>query len=296
MDRQQFLKGSLLGAAGLATFVPKKMFATDRAENMALSDVRITAVKTYIHKKALFVKIETDAGVSGWGEGDHDNTYVVAKAVNELAKPILLNENPFESEFLWHQILYKGEDLGLSGLIMGALAGIDNALWDIKGKLLGVPVYKLLGGCKAEKIKVYGSFGIGEGKNRKTPREAAAIASDFVAKGYDTVKVRMQIRVLNRNPEPDFTESYYSAVRNAIGDDINLFADFNNGYTPGKAVDLIKKLHEKYNVLLVEEPVHYHDYDGLRQCVEASPIRIAAGEHAFNRWDFKELIIRPTHT
>ncbi|MGB5820382.1 MAG: mandelate racemase/muconate lactonizing enzyme family protein [Saonia sp.] len=292
MNRKQFLRGSLMGAAGLGAFGTGKVFANENSVDQTVTDVKIKDIKTYIHKKALFVKIETDAGISGWGEGDHDNTAVVAKAIHKIGKPIVLNQDPFESEYLWHQILYKGEDLGLSGLSTGALAGIDNALWDLKGKLLGVPTYKLLGGCNVEKIKVYGSFGIGEGKKRKTPAQAAEIASDFVARGYDTVKLRMQLRVLNRNPDPDFTEEYVKAVRNAVGDNIHLFVDFNNGYTPGKAVDLIKRLREKYNVVLVEEPVHYHDYDGLRQCVEASSVRIAAGEHEFNRWDFKDLITR----
>ncbi len=291
MNRKQFLQGSLLGAAGLGTAGMQKVMGNSPAVAQVPDDIKITDVKTYIHKKALFVKVETNLGVSGWGEGDHDNTAVVSKAIHKVGKPIVLGENPFESEYLWHQILYKGEDLGLSGLSTGALAGIDNALWDLKGRILQMPVHQLLGGCKVEKIKVYGSFGIGD-RNRKTPVEAAATAMDFVSKGYNTIKLRMQIRVLNRNPEPDDTEQYVKAVRDAIGDDKILFVDFNNGYTPGKAIELIKRLYEKYNVLLVEEPVHYHDRDGLRQCVEASPIRIAAGEHEFNRWDFKELITK----
>ena len=292
MNRKQFFQHSLLGAAALAAPGRNLSLQNQSLDDRAPREVKISDVKTYVHDRALFVRIETDAGISGWGEGDHDNRKVVAKAVHQVGKRYLINENPFESEYLWHQILYKGEDLGLSGLSMGALAGIDNALWDLKGKLLNVPVYMLLGGCKVEKIKVYGSFGIGEGEKRKSPQEAAAIAAGFVEKGYDTVKVRMQIRVLNRNPDPDFTETYVKEVRKVVGDDIQLFADFNNGYTAGRAIELIKILYEKYNVQLIEEPVHYHDYDGMRQCVEASPIRIAAGEHSFNRWDFKELITR----
>ncbi len=101
----------------------------------------------------------------------------------------------------------------------------------------------------------------------------------------------MQIRTLGRNPDPDPTEAYVKAVRQAIGDEATLFVDFNNGYTAGKAVSLILKIYEKYNVQIVEEPVSYKDYDGLRQCVEASPIRIAAGEHDFNRWEVRDLIM-----
>lgn len=292
MNRAQFIKGSLFGSLSLGALGTSNLVAQNHRLKTESSGIKVTDVKIYIHKKALFVKIETDAGISGWGEGDHDNTAVVAKAIEKLAKPIVLGQDPFESEYIWHQILYQGEDLGLSGLSTGALAGVDNALWDLKGKILGVPTYKLLGGCNVEKIKVYGSFGIGEGVKRMSSDMAAHTAADFVSKGYDTVKLRMQLRVLNRNPEPDPTEEYVKAVRKAIGDNISLFVDFNNGYTPGKAIELIKKLEEKYNVVLVEEPVHYHDYEGLRQCVMASSIRIAAGEHEFNRWDFKDLITK----
>jgi L-alanine-DL-glutamate epimerase-like enolase superfamily enzyme len=247
-------------------------------------------VRTFGHPKALFVKIETDAGISGWGEGDHDHIPVVAKVVRELCKPHLVGEDPFESEYLWNKIFFLGEDIGTNGVSTGALAGIDNALWDLKGKLLGLPVYKLLGGNKTEKVKVYGSFGRGEGKGVKTAEECGKTAAKFIEKGYDTVKLRMQIRTLGRNPDPDPTEAYVKAVRQAIGDDATLFVDFNNGYTAGKAIALILKIYEKYNVQIVEEPVSYKDYDGLRQCVEASPIRIAAGEHEFNRWEIRDLI------
>ncbi len=250
----------------------------------------ISEVKTYIHPKALFVKVTTKEGVSGWGEGDHDNTMVIAQIIQQLAKPILLGQDPFESEYIWHEILYQNEDLGLSGALSGALAGIDNALWDLKGKITNLPVYKLLGGAKTEKVKVYGSFGVGTGEKRMSSTDAAKIASGFVEKGYDTVKLRMQIRVLDRNPDPDPTLKFAEAVRAAIGDQITLFLDFNNGYTSGAAIPLIQKLHEKYNVALVEEPVHYKDYQGLKKCVEASPIKIAAGEHDFNRWDYRHLI------
>jgi L-alanine-DL-glutamate epimerase-like enolase superfamily enzyme len=292
MNRKDFLKGSVLGPLGLATTGSDGFGQKNRLLKTEKESVKITDVKTYWHQKALFVKIETDAGLSGWGEADHDNIEVLIKTIHTVFKAQVVGQNPFESEYIWHQALYKGEDLGLSGVSTGAISGIDNALWDLKGKLLGVPVYQLLGGCNVKKIKVYGSFGIGDGAIKLTPDQAAKTAADLAALGHDTVKMRMQIRVLNRNPEPDVTESYFKAVRQAIGDKIELFADFNSGYTPGKAIEMIKRLYEKFNIAIAEEPVHYRDYDGLRQCVEASPIRIGAGEHDFNRFDIKELITR----
>jgi L-alanine-DL-glutamate epimerase-like enolase superfamily enzyme len=289
MNRSQFLKGGLAGSLGLGV-LPLQTLAQTSKEKTLKGVIKITAVKTYVHPTACFVKIETDAGISGWGEGDHDHIPIVAKAIRDVGAKYLIGEDPFNSEYLWNHIFYLGEDLGTNGIATGALAGIDNALWDLKGRLLNQPVHKLLGSNKVDKIKVYGSFGRGERNKIKTPDECAKIAADFVAKGYDTIKLRMQIRIQNRNPEPEPTVQYVEAVRKAIGDNVTLFVDFNNGYTPGKAVELILKIYEKYNVNIVEEPVSYKDYDGLRQCVEASPIRIAAGEHEFNRYEVRDLI------
>ncbi|NBC58084.1 MAG: hypothetical protein GVY05_07360 [Bacteroidetes bacterium] len=252
--------------------------------------VKISEVKVYRVPRAIFIKVETDAGVSGWGEAGHDNPTVVSEIFRTYIKSMAVGKDPFQSEALWHNIVYFCEDLGLSGVLMSALAGLDNALWDLKGKLLKMPVYKLLGGAGMEKMKVYGSFGVDNG--RKSTKKAQNSAEEFLDNGYDTFKLRMQIRTRKRNPENDLTEDYVKAVRQVIGDDNTLFVDFNYGYTAGKAVDMIKRLYEKYNVALVEEPVHYHDYKALAEVVQQSPIRIAAGEHQFNRWDFKNLIIQ----
>jgi len=292
MNRNSFLK--LAGLGSFAAITPTNTLLSNEYGNKkkltAKTDIKVTAVKTYVHPTACFVKIETDAGISGWGEADHDHTQIVAKAIREVGAKYVIGKDPFDSEYIWNNIFYLGEDLGTNGVATGALAGIDNALWDLKGKITGLPVHKLLGSNNVEKIKVYGSFGRGEGKKIKTAEECGKIAADFVAKGYDTVKLRMQIRIQNRNPLPDPTLNYVKAVRKAIGDDITLFVDFNNGYTPGIAIQNILKCYELYNVSVVEEPVSYKDYDGLSQCVEASPIRIAAGEHEFNRFEIRDLI------
>jgi len=287
MQRRKFIRNGLAigGAYPLLPGVKKS------ANEVHQSGIKITNVRTYVHPRALYVKIETDAGISGWGEGDHDHTAIISKIIHQIAKPILIGQDPYNSEYIWNQVFFTGEDVGTNGAATGALAGIDNALWDLKGKASNLPVYKLLGGNKTDKIKVYGSFGRGEGSEVQSPEVCGKRAAKFVEQGYDTVKLRMQIRTLGRNPDPDPTFEYASAVRKAIGDKTRLFIDFNNGYTPGKAIELIRKLHEHLNVELVEEPVSYKDYNGLKQCVESSTISIAAGEHEFNRWEIRDLIL-----
>lgn len=288
INRKQFITAaaSLTGGA----FLPGKLTAGATAQ-IPTGQVKITNVKPYVFKKATFVKIETDAGISGWGEADHDYPKLTADVVGEICKKELIGQDPFNSEYLWHTIFFKGEDAGSTGLLPGALAGVDNALWDLKGKLLNLPVNKISGGFNIDKVRVYGSFAAGEDpKTRKSPDEMAKTAIDFVSQGYTTIKARMQIRQLNIDPIDDDTFRIIAAIRKAVGDEIEIFVDYNNGFTPAKAISITRKLVEHFNIEAVEEPVTYHDYHGLRQVVEAVEIPVMAGEHEFNRFQMRELI------
>jgi len=288
INRKQFLTAAV-GLTGGA-FLPEKLIAGTTAQIPA-GEVKITNVKPYVFKKATFVKIETDAGISGWGEADHDYPKLTAAVIDEICKKELIGDDPFDSEYLWHNIFFKGEDAGSTGLLPGALAGVDNALWDLKGKILNLPVNKISGGFNIEKVRVYGSFAAGEDrKTRKTPDEMAKTAVDFVSQGYKTIKARMQIRQLNIDPIDDDTFRIIAAIRKAVGDDIEIFVDYNNGFTPAKAISLTRKLVEHFNIAAIEEPVTYHDYHGLRQVVEGVDIPVMAGEHEFNRFQMRELI------
>lgn len=288
INRKQFIAA----AAGLTggAILPGKLSAGTTLQIPA-GQVKITDVKPYVFKSATYVKIETDVGISGWGEADHDYPKLTAAVIDEICDKELEGKDPFDSERIWHTIFFKGEDAGSTGLLPGALAGVDNALWDLKGKILGMPVHKISGSFGAEKVKVYGSFAAGENvKTRKTPEQMAKTAVGFVEQGYTTIKARMQIRELRINPENDDTFEIVKAVRNAVGDNIEIFVDYNNGYTPAKAITLTKKLYEHFNIAAIEEPVTYHDYHGLRQVVDGVDIPVMAGEHEFNRFQMRELI------
>jgi galactonate dehydratase len=250
----------------------------------------ITGLRVFALPSATYVKVETDVGVSGWGEGDHEEPRLIAAAIDQLLKPHVMGKNPFESEGIWYRSFFEAMESGTSGLVPGAIAGVDNALWDLKGKLLGVPVHHLLGGTGLEKVSVYGSYGRRSRGRFRTNEEMAKIAEDFVAKGYTAIKARMQIRELHKNPPFAFTYDCVKAVRQAIGDKIALFVDFNNGYTPAKAIHLGLKLCEDFNVTVIEEPVSNLDYPGLRQVVDALPCDVNAGEHEYTKWQFRDLI------
>lgn len=287
MNRKNFFQS--LAALGGATLLSNRVFSADET-NKLKGQIKITDVKPYVFDKATFVKIETDAGISGWGEADHDYPKLVAAVIDDACKKFVVGRDPFDTEFIWNQLYFQLEDIGFSGLLPGTIAGIDNALWDLKGKLLNLPVHKISGGSNIDKVRVYGSFGRGSGKSKKTADEMAKIAVEYVEQGYKTVKARMQIRQLNVDPDPDDTFNVIKTVRQAIGDEIELFVDFNNGYTPSKAIVLGLKLYEQLNVTAIEEPVSMQNYTGLRQVVDALPIPVMAGEHEFNKWQVKDLI------
>lgn len=283
MNRNHFLRTGLGIALGpqLISLVPPSVRKM----------VKITDIRAYVFRNAAFVKIETDAGVSGWGEGDHEFTPINGKIVEEILKPRLVGQDPFDSEYLWYDSFFEGFEGGSTGFVPGALAGIDNALWDLKGKLLDLPASKLMGGNRLEKIAVYGSYGRRKKGGYKTPDEMAAEGLRFAEQGYKTIKARMQLYDRERNPPFAFTYDCIRAVRKAVGDPVDIFVDFNNGYTAKRAIELGLKLYENFNIKVVEEPVSSMDYPGLRQVVEALPCEVNAGEHEYNRWQFRDLIV-----
>ena len=255
------------------------------------SGIKITDVKAYAPESATYIKIETDAGVSGWGEGDHESPRINAAIVNELFRPILIGQDPFRSSHLWTEMFFEGFEGGSTGFVPGAVAGVDNALWDLKGRLLNMPVSRLLGANSLEKVAVYGSYGRKKPGGLRTIDEMVRVGLGFVEQGYTTIKARMQLYDRGRNPADNFTYECIKAIRKAVGDAVGLMVDFNNGYTAGKAIELGLKLYEHFNITAVEEPVSSMDYHGLRQVVEALPCDVNAGEHEYNKWQFRDLII-----
>ncbi|MFN3664987.1 MAG: mandelate racemase/muconate lactonizing enzyme family protein [Sediminibacterium sp.] len=288
MNRKDFLKGVAL--SGMAVALPLERVEAGEDQKPLKSGVKITDVKAYAADSATYVKIETDAGVVGWGEGDHFSTPIVAKIIADILKPKVIGQDPFDSEYLWTQMFFEGFEGGNSGFVPGAVAGVDNALWDLKGRLLKMPVSKLLGGSKLEKVAVYGSYGRKKKGGLKSVEEMVSEGMAFVEQGYKTIKARMQLYDRGRNPADNFTYECIKAIRKAVGDEVTIFVDFNNGYTAGKAIELGLKLYEQFNIQVVEEPVSSMDYPGLRQVVEALPCDVNAGEHEYNKWQFRDLI------
>jgi len=292
MNRKEFFLTGL-GASAVLT-APGVVMANAPQRNPLIpapSGVKITGVKGYYFKKAHFVKVETDAGISGWGESDGSNKLFTSHYIRKQLKKFVVGRDPFDSEGIWHDAYLQGIEAGTSGIHPGAICGIDNALWDLKGKLLGMPVNKLMGGNGQDRVQVYGSYGRFRDDRYDSPEEMARRAMEFVDLGYKAVKARMQIRQQNVNPWPDEVFEVVGAIRRAIGNDILLYIDFNNGYTPAEATMMGLKLYEHFNIAALEEPVFQQDYEGLAQVARDLPIPVMAGEHEYNKWMVKDLLL-----
>ncbi len=140
MKRKQFFKNISTGIIATG-FFQNELSAQNSLKN---TGIKITYIKPYVFSNELYVKIETDAGISPWGDADHESTQIISKFIEEVLKPVLIGQDPFDSEYLWHQMFFEGFENGSTGINPEAVAGIDNALWDLKGRILKKPVSKLL--------------------------------------------------------------------------------------------------------------------------------------------------------
>jgi L-alanine-DL-glutamate epimerase-like enolase superfamily enzyme len=253
--------------------------------------LKISSVRTYAHKQAIVVRIATSDGAVGWGETAFDKPSLMTAFIHDGFKSEIVGQDAWDAERLWDRMFYANHDLGPGGALANAIAGVDLALWDLKARVLDVPVYKLLGGAYRDRVRAYGSFGVGFGR-RLNPEQAAAQARKFVSKGLTAVKVRIQIRENRQNPDPDPTFDFVKAVRNAVGPKIELLVDINNGYTVKRAIEVGKRLYEEFGVRYYEEPVSDQYHENSAEVARALPnTYIVAGEKEYTRWQLRSLIV-----
>jgi galactonate dehydratase len=262
--------------------------------------MKITAIKTVVvnaeMRNWVFVKIETDqAGLYGWGEASLEwKTRAVVGAVEDLA-PMLLDEDPRRIEHLF-QKLYRQSFWRVGAIGLSAISGIDQALWDIKGKALGVPVYELLGGLVRERVRMYTHLGGGdmravyETSNSPDPTIFAPRALEVVAKGYTAVKVLITppTETLNSIAAYHYAARAMQSMREAVGDDVDIMVDCHGRHSPANAVEFCRVL-APYRPYFVEEPVPPENVDAMAEVHRASPVPIATGERLLTRHDFRPL-------
>jgi L-alanine-DL-glutamate epimerase-like enolase superfamily enzyme len=240
---------------------------------------------------ALIVRVSTDAGITGIGEVD--SAPLAAKAVIEGPfshtistglKHVLIGQDPFETERLWHEMYQRTIYSGRRGIGLHAMSGIDLALWDIKGKALGLPVWKLLGGGFRKQVRCYASTLFGS-----TPRETGELARRIRDRGFSAVKFGWAPMGTDAATDVDLVRQ----ARRGFGDDqgADVMIDAGLVWDARTAIQRARAFAE-FNIAWLEEPLQPDDYDGYRKLTEASPVHIAAGESESNRQSFLDLMDR----
>lgn len=234
----------------------------------------------YDTRTAMLVEIETDDGLTGWGEC-YGPAAMTAAVVRSVA-PWLIGEDPLRTDFLWQMIYARLRDHGQKGVVIEGLSGIDIALWDIKGKHFGVPVYQLLGGPLRNEVQAYAT-GLYRRKSGDPLRYLTEEAAGYVAEGFKSVKLKVGFGV-----QEDATVT--RAVRDAIGPDVALMVDANHAYDASAAIRLGRMI-EEHDIGWFEEPVPPEDITGYQAVKAALSIPIAGGECEFTRFGFRNLLV-----
>ena len=239
----------------------------------------------YKHRTAHLVEIETDEGITGWGEcfGPGNialaNKYIVEKVI----QPLIIGEDPINKEYIWHKVYNLLRDSGQKGMPIQALSGIDIALWDILAKKAKLPLYQLLGGKTNSKIPVYG---YGMMLQKKPVEELCELfkkeANQIKEKKFKAMKMKVGL-----GPKEDLM--LVSAVREAIGNNFKLMVDANHAYNRNDALYVGKGLDEM-EIYWFEEPVAPEDYDGYKELKEKLKTNIAGGEAEFTKYGWNQLI------
>ena len=239
----------------------------------------------YKHRTAHLVEIETDEGITGWGEcfGPGNialaNKYIVEKVI----QPLIIGEDPINKEYIWHKVYNLLRDSGQKGMPIQALSGIDIALWDILAKKAKLPLYQLLGGKTNNKIPVYG---YGMMLQKKSVEELCELfkkeANQIKEKNFKAMKMKVGL-----GPKEDL--KLVSAVREVIGNDFKLMVEANHAYNKNDALYVGRGLDEM-EIYWFEEPVAPEDYDGYKELKEKLKTNIAGGEAEFTKYGWNELI------
>ncbi|WP_095082920.1 galactonate dehydratase [Mesorhizobium sophorae] len=246
--------------------------------------MKIISLTTYIvPPRWLFLKIETDAGVTGWGEPVVEGRALTVEAAVKELGDYLIGKDPRLIEDHW-TVMHRGGFYRGGPILMSAIAGIDQALWDIKGKALGVPVHELLGGKLRDSIKVYSWIG------GDRPAEVAAGAREVVARGFLALKMNgtEELQIVDSHDRIDAAVERVAMVREAVGPNIGIAVDFHGRVHRPMARILVKEL-EPYRLMFIEEPVLSENREALKEIAALGSTPIALGERLYSRWDFKSV-------
>jgi galactonate dehydratase len=246
--------------------------------------MKITKLTTYrVRPRWMFLKIETDAGISGWGEPIIEGKAKSVEAAVHEFQHYLVGQDPSRINDLW-QVMYRGGFYRGGAILMSAIAGIDQALWDIKGKALGVPVYQLLGGLVRDRMKMYSWVG------GDRPADVISDIHRLRAGGFSVFKMNgsEEMGLIDTANKVDAAVGRIAEIRAAFGNEIEFGIDFHGRIGAPMAKVLLRQL-EAYRPLFVEEPVLAEQDETYARLAQHTSIPLAAGERMYSRFEFKRV-------
>ncbi len=280
---------SVLGVAGAtALSLPQSVYAMQDGKGRPMAgqikgngEVKITKLETFLVKpRWIFLKIHTDVGVVGLGEPLLEGRALTIQTAIKEIEPYLIGKDPRNIVHHW-QAIYRHAFYRGGPILTSALSGIDHALWDIKGKLLNVPVWELLGGPTRDRVRVYGRASNAE-QMRQRKAEGYTVIKTGVAKEHPADFVE----------NPKFVKhaiDNFASLRDAGGDDMDIAIDFHGSIPPQTSKLLIKEM-EPYQPYFIEEPCQAQNLDVLAEIARSTHIPIATGERVYTKWGFREVL------
>ena len=239
----------------------------------------------YARRTAHLVEVQTDDGITGWGECFGPGNVALANKgiVEKVIQPMVLGDDPLDRDVIWHKVYNLLRDHGQKGMPMQALSGVDIALWDIAGKVAGLPLHKLIGGAHRDRVRAYG---YGMMLKRESVADHVARFRDEAAAildmGFTATKMKVGL-----GPRDDVR--LCQAVAEAVGDRGLFMVDANHCYTTSDAFHVGRAL-EELGAYWFEEPVAPEDLDGYRELRAGLKVNISGGEAEFNRWGWRQIL------
>ena len=278
--------GLATGAAGCSVARPERARAAAPPPELEIGsgprpELRITRLETFlVQPRWLFLKVHTDAGLVGLGEPILEGrARTCAEAVEEIA-PYLAGKDPRRIAHHW-QAIYRHAFYRGGPILTSALSGIEQALWDIKGKALGVPVHELLGGPTRDRVRVYAHARTPEALRRRRDEGFTAFKTG--------VRQERHARIVESPAFVEHAAEGFAALREAGGPDVDIGIDFHGAISPQTAKLLIRAL-EPYQPMFVEEPVQCQNVDVMAEIARGTHLPIATGERVFTKWGFREVL------
>ena len=261
------------------TAIRSHVLRTDMPEELGYSQ------QFYSQRTAHLVEVETDEGLTGWGECFGPGNVALANKgiVEKVIAPMVLGMDPVDRDVIWHKVYNLLRDHGQKGMPMQALSGVDIALWDIAGQVAGLPIAKLIGGAHRHKVQVYG---YGMMLKRESVADHVARFEDEAAaiKGMGFAATKMKVGLGARDDV-----KLCEAVRRGVGADFDFMVDANHCYTTSDAFHVGRAL-DDLGAYWFEEPVAPEDLDGYRELRAGLKVNISGGEAEFNRWGWRTLL------